>query len=314
MAKHESYLWVERYKPHSVEECILPQRIKDSLNEYAESGQIKNYIAVGPAGCGKTSSAMALLEQMNVQYLFINASSEGSIDTIRNKVTRFATTKSILSDYKVVVLDECDYLSMNAQAALRGIMEQFYQNCRFILTANFGNRVLEPLKSRAPVVDFSFSKAEKKEMMQKFLPRIAGILDENEVTYDKKELVKFCVTTFPDFRRTLNLLQRASVNGVLDFSLASSVTDETIAQLSKHIIDLDFDSMSKWVAENVDNDGHVVRRALYDKLFPRLKEDSIPALIMILNDYDRYEVQVKDLEIHMKAMCITIMQECEFLE
>lgn len=312
MEKQDSYLWVERYKPHSVDECILPQRIKDSLKEYVSSGEIKNYIAVGPAGCGKTSSAMALLEEMNVQYLFINASVEGSIDTIRNKVTRFATTKSILSTYKVVVLDECDYLSMNAQAALRGIIEQFYQNCRFILTANFGNRVLDPLKSRAPVVDFSFSKAEKKEMMKSFLPRIAGILDENQISYDKKELVNFCVTSFPDFRRTLNLLQRASVNGTLDFTLASSVTDDTISELCRYIVDLDFDNMSKWVAENVDNDGHVVRRAIYNKLLPSLADESIPAIIMILNDYDRYEVQVKDLEIHMKAMCITIMQECEF--
>lgn len=314
MIDKESYLWVERYNPKTVDECILPKRIKNTLNEFVESGEIKSYTAVGSAGCGKTSSAKALLSQLDIQYLFINASVEGNIDTVRNKIVKFASRKTIgeAGSYKVIVLDECDYLTHNAQAALRGIIEEFSANCRFILTANYENKIMDALRSRCPVVDFNFNKAEKREMMQQFLPRASEILAENNVTFDKDDLINFCVARFPDFRKTLSLLQRNSIGGTLELNYIGSNDDERVAELINNIVNCDFDKMRKWVAENLDNDGHVVRRALYESMIKKMNPESIPALILILNNFDASEVQCKDLEIHMVAMCVTIMQECEF--
>lgn len=211
-----------------------------------------------------------------------------------------------------IVTHNCDGLSQNAQRALRGIIEEYYQNCRFIMTANYENKLIDALKSRCPVIDFNFDKSEKHEMMKVFLPRVAGILTENNIEFDKKELVNFCATKFPDIRKTLQLLQRNSNNGKLTLDYIGSSNDEKIQELVTTLVNRDFDDMSKWVASNLDNDGHIIRRSLYNVLSKQLKPESIGTLILILNDYDRFEVQVKDLEIHMKAMCITIMQECEF--
>lgn len=308
----DSYLWVEKYKPLNIDESILPTRIRKVLQEFVDSGEIKNYLAVGSAGSGKTSSAKALLNQLGIQYLFINASNEGNVGTIREKVVRFASTKSVISDYKVVMLDECDGLTMQAQQNLRGIIEEFYENCRFILTANYENKIIDALKSRCPVIDFNFSKEEKKEMLKVFLPRVVSILKENNIEFEKEEMINFVVSRFPDFRKTLQLLQRNSVDGKLILSQTGLNNDERVDELCEYLINRDFDNMRKWVTENLDNDGALFRRALYDRIFSLVKPDSIGTLILILNDFDRTEVQVKDLEIHMVAMCITIMQECEF--
>ena len=308
----DSYLWVEKYKPLTVNECILPKRIKEIFQEYVDSGEIKNYLAVGSAGSGKTSSAKALLNELNIQYLFINASSEGNIDNIREKVVKFASTKSIMSTYKVILLDECDGLSFKAQQALRGIIEEFYENCRFILTANYENKVIDALQSRCPTIDFNFTSDEKKEMLRVFLPRVVEILKENNITFEKSELIDFVVKRFPDFRKTLQLLQRNTVDGTLTLNYTGTSNDEKIQRLIGYLKERDFDNMRKWVTENLDNEGVLLRRSLYENLFSELNIESIPTLILILNDYDRMEVQVKDLEIHTVAMCITIMQECEF--
>lgn len=310
--KKDSYLWVEKYKPTNLQECVLPNRIKNTLQEFLDSKEIKNYIAVGSPGCGKTSSAKAILNELDVDYLFINASTEGNVDTIRHKVTKFASTKSMFGGYKVIILDESDYLSHNAQAALRGTIEEFYENCRFILTANYENKIIDALKSRCPVIDFNFNESEKKEMMRQFLPRVVTILTENDITFDKKEMIDFCVSRFPDFRKVLTLLQRNSVSGELKIEYIGSDSDERVEELVNHLRNRDFDKMREWVTVNLDNEGHIVRRALYDKMMPQVLPDTIPALILILNDFDSREVQVKDLEIHMVAMCLQIMQEVQF--
>ena len=311
----ESELWVERYAPRKVSECILPARIKSFLQSFVDSGVIKSYTAIGSAGCGKTSSAKALLHEMGVDYLFINASETGNIETIRTKVREYATKMSLGNDYdyKVILLDEADGLSLAAQNSLRGVIEEFQDTCRFILTANYGNKVPDALKSRCPVVEFSFaSKQEKLEMIKVFFARVEEILKENKVSYDRKELLQFCDKNFPDFRKTLNLLSRFNINNQLELKNVGSANDDKIAEVLGYLKEGEWTKMRKWVAESMDTEPALVRRALYDKMYDVVKGEDIPSLVLLLNEYDFKEASVVDKEINSVAMFTEIMNEIGF--
>ena len=300
----EATIWVERYRPKCVADTILPDRIKNVLKEYADSKQVRSYTAIGSAGSGKTSSARALLEEIDAEYLLINASETGNIETIRTKVREYAS-KMTLSElgYKVIILDEADGLSIAAQNALRGVIEEFQEDCRFILTANYANKVSDAIKSRCPVLEFSFmDKEEKTSMLKQFFGRVEDILKENSVHYDRAELLKFCNKNFPDFRKSLNLISRNVINNTLELKNVGSANDDKIAEINSFIKGCQWDKMRKWVAESMDTEPALVRRALYESMDSCVTKPSKLCLTMILNEYDYKESFVVDKEINMVAM------------
>lgn len=300
----EEKLWVERYRPKCVADTILPERIKSVLEEYATSKQVRSYTAIGTAGSGKTSSARALLEELDAEYLMINASETGNIETIRTKVREYAS-KMTLSElgYKVIILDEADGLSISAQNALRGVIEEFQEDCRFILTANHSNKVSDAIKSRCPVLEFSFmDKEEKKGMLKQFFNRVENILKENDVHYDRKELLQFCDRNFPDFRKSLNLISRNVIKNTLELKNVGSANDDKINEIMGYIKGCQWTNMRKWVAESMDTDPATVRRALYDIMTDKVTNSSKLCLIMTLNEYDYKEAFVVDKEVNMVAM------------
>lgn len=472
---NDSLLWVEKYRPSTIDECILPQRIKDSLIKMGETGNIQNYSAVGLAGSGKTSSARALCEELGIDYLLINMSAESGVDTVRTKIINYASTMSFSSNYKTIILDECleenekvrvgtvddwkavalkdlkrdvvypivsfnmdngtfendtgsiisdktdivydvifesgrhvkvngkhpfivlndqsyvdsndnvivdhsfneksiddgldewheviissvvdgkvtytfdyvqsiikdetpcrvinltvyknhtfitengivthncDHASKNAQASLRGVIEDHMENCRFIITANYKNKIIDPLFSRCPPIDFTFNNAERKEMLLQFIKRIMFILDDHEVVYDKKELVEFCKGNFPDFRKTLNELQMRSVNGVLNLSGLGAESTELIESLIKALKSSSLSQCREWVVNNTNgNDTHTIRRALYDHMKDYVLEESLSDLILLLNQYDYKEAHVVDKEINFVAFLVEVMSYIKF--
>jgi DNA polymerase III delta prime subunit len=309
----ENLVWVEAYRPHTIEECILPKRLKTVFQGMVDTGAIQNMTLVGGPGMGKTTVARALCEQMGWDYIIINASEERNIDTIRTTVRQYGSTISVFSEMKCIILDEADHLNaQSAQPALRGVIEEFMGNCRFILTANYGNKLIEPLLSRCPVVDFSVSKSEKKEMVVQFAKRLKTIMQENEIEFDPDQLIDVVLKNFPDFRKTLNLLQRYSSRGRLDVSHVLSMSDEAMENLALYLREKDFGKMRKWVVEHLDNDGVVIRRSLYDKAFDLLDADSIPELILLLNKYDYQEGFCADREINTVAMLTECMASLVF--
>lgn len=274
------------------------------MKEYADSKQVRSYTAIGSAGSGKTSSARALLEEIDAEYLLINASETGNIETIRTKVREYAS-KMTLSElgYKVIILDEADGLSIAAQNALRGVIEEFQEDCRFILTANYANKVSDAIKSRCPVLEFSFmDKEEKTSMLKQFFGRVEDILKENSVHYDRAELLKFCNKNFPDFRKSLNLISRNVINNTLELKNVGSANDDKIAEINSFIKGCQWDKMRKWVAESMDTEPALVRRALYESMDSCVTKPSKLCLTMILNEYDYKESFVVDKEINMVAM------------
>ena len=309
----ENLLWVEAYRPHLIADCILPDRLAAYFGGMVEKGEIQNMTLVGGAGMGKTTVARALCEQLGWDYIVINASEERNIDTIRTTVRQYGSTVSVFSEMKCIILDEADYLNaQSAQPALRGVIEELAGNCRFILTANYGNRLIEPLLSRCPVVDFSVSKSEKKEMVIQFAKRMKTILKENEIEFQADQLIEVVLKNFPDFRKTLNLLQRYSVRGRLDVSHVLSLSDEAMENLAIYLREKDFGKMRKWVVEHLDNDGVMIRRSLYDKAFDLLEAESIPELILLLNKYDYQEGFCADKEVNTVAMLTESMASLSF--
>lgn len=307
MTDMNEMIWVEKYRPRCIDDCILPARIKSKLHEMISNGNVKSYTACGLPGSGKTSSARALLDQIDVDYMIINASSEGNIDTIRTKVVDYASKLSLKSNYKVIILDEGDGMTLASQKALRGVIEEFAANCRFIITANYSNKIEDAIKSRCPVIEFNFTTKERNEMITEFTKRMMKILSENNVTYDLPQLGKFCLARFPDFRKTINLLQQNVIDGVLNISDIEFISDDVIGELVKCLKSQNFNSMKKWVAENLNTDGSLIRRALYNTMYSNIQNNSIPELIMILNEYDYKESFVVDKEINLIAMLTSIM-------
>jgi DNA polymerase III delta prime subunit len=309
----EEFLWVEKYRPHKIADCVLPDNLKTTFQQFVDDGNIPNLLLSGTAGVGKTTVARAMLDEIDADYIIINGSMNGNIDTLRNDIRNFAATVSFGGGRKYVILDESDYLNANStQPALRNFMEEFSSNCGFILTCNFVNRIIDPLHSRCSVIEFKIGAKEKATLAKEFLSRACGILDQENVTYDKKVLAEVIMKHFPDWRRVLNELQRYGVSGNIDSGILASVDNVEIKELVKYLKAREFENMRKWVGLNASMDVNVLFRRLYDAASTILKPESIPALVLALADYQYKAAFVVDQEINMSACMTQIMMDCEF--
>ena len=311
---NEEYLWVEKFRPKTVQETILPEALKATFQEFVNQGNIPNLLLSGSAGCGKTTIARAMLEELGCDYIVINGSMNGNIDTLRNDIKSFASSISLTGGRKYVILDEADYLNANStQPALRNFMEEFSKNCGFILTCNFKNRIIEPLQSRCSVIDFKISKKEMPALAMQFMKRVAGILDKQGIEYDKAVVAEVIKKHFPDWRRVLNELQRYSATGRIDSGMLANLQEASFKSLINHLKDRDFTSMRKWVAENIDTDSVAIFRTLYDTASETMEKNSVPQLVLILAKYQYQAAFVADHEINLVSCLTEIMIECKFL-
>jgi DNA polymerase III delta prime subunit len=306
-------VWVEKYRPSTVDDCILPDDLKKTFNAIADSGEMLNMLLAGSSGCGKTTVAKALCKQMGLSTLFVNASEESGIDTLRVKIRDFASTVSLSGAKKVVILDEADYLNPNStQPALRGFIEEFSNNCRFILTCNFKNKILPAIHSRCTVIDFTLPNKIKPKLAMQFMNRCKFILDEEKIEYDDKVLAALIQKQFPDYRSILNELQKYSVGGAVDAGILSSLGEVNLNNLVGHLKKKEFTNMRKWVAQNVDNDPVRIFRSIYDSLYEKMQPASIPQAVVIIGDYSFKSAFVADQEINLVAALTELMCECEF--
>lgn len=309
----DEFLWCEKYRPKTIDECVLPQQLKDTFKEYIKNGQLPNFIFSGSAGVGKTTVARALCNELGADYLFINGSEERGIDVLRTKIKSFASSVSLTeAGAKVVILDEADYLTPDTQAALRAFIEEFSNNCRFILTCNFKNRIITPLHSRCSVVEFRIESAEKPKIAASFFRRIVDILNAESVESDNKVVAKVVETFFPDFRRVLNELQRYSVGGRIDTGILANLSDESMKELLGYLKAKDFMKARLWVAKNNDIETSVLFRRLYDTAADFLEQSSIPVLILTLADYQYKAAFVADVEVNNVAALMEIIANCKF--
>lgn len=309
----EQFLWVEKYRPKTIDECILPSELKSTFKEFVENKELPNLLLSGSAGVGKTTVAKALCHEMGLDHIMINGSEDGNIDTLRTKIRHYASTVSFSSDGKVVILDEADYLNpQSTQPALRGFIEEFSNNCRFILTCNFKNRIIEPLHSRCSSVEFKIPKSSQQEIMASFFKRVCAILKEEGVDYNKQVIAQLIQKHFPDWRRVLNELQRYSASGKIDEGLLVNLGDLKMSDLASLLKGRKFADMRKWVVENVDNDPTIIFRTIYDGLYEHLNPSSIPQAVVTIADYQYKSAFVADQEINLVACLTHLMVECDW--
>ena len=311
----DEFLWVEKYRPKKIEECILPDNIKKTFLDFLDKGEVPNLLLAGPAGCGKTTVAKALCNELGVDYYVINGSDEGRfLDTVRNNAKNFASTVSLQATgrHKVIIIDEADNTTNDVQLLLRAFIEEFSGNCRFIFTCNFKNKILEPLHSRCACVDFSTNAKDKPQLAAKFFQRIQEILDKEGVEYNQKVLVELINKHFPDWRRVLNECQRYSSGGKIDSGILATFSDVKVNDLVKKLKEKDFPEVRKWVVNNLDNDTSVLLRRIYDACYDSMVPNSIPAAVLTLAKYQYQMAFVADQEINMLACLTEIMVECEF--
>ena len=309
----KDFLWVEKYRPQTIKDCILPEKITETFQDMVRVGEAQNLLLSGGAGCGKTSVAKALCNELGCEYILINCSEDGNIDTLRTKIRNFASTVSLSDAKKVVILDEFDYSNaQSTQPALRGFIEEFSKNCRFILTCNFKNRIIQPLHSRCTNIDFKIAKADRPKLAMKLLESIKNILDREEIPYEEKVLAELISKYFPDFRRIINELQRYSVSGTIDVGILANIGDVQIKDLTSFMKKKEFTNVRKWVIDSIDNDPAVIFRKIYDGLYEHFAPQSIPQAVMVLADYQYKSAFVADQEINLTACLTELMLECEF--
>ena len=307
----EHILWTEKYRPQTVEDCILPERLKAVFQQYVNQKQIPNLLLAGGAGVGKTTIAKAMCNEIGCDYMVINGSDENGVDTIRVKIKNYASSISLSGGRKVIILDEADYLTPNAQAILRNAIEEFAGNCLFIFTCNYKSKIIEPLHSRCAVIEFGLKNGEKQKMAGAFFKRITHILDTEKVEHDEKVIAEVVKKHFPDFRRVINELQRYSKLGKIDVGILTQIGDISISQIVKHLKEKDFTSVRKWAA-TTDIDNTTFFRKLYDALYDIAKPQSIPQAVLILADYQYKQAFVADQEINLVACLTEIMANVEF--
>ena len=311
----DEFLWVEKYRPKTIEECILPESIKKTFLDFLDKGEVPNLLLAGPAGCGKTTVAKALCNQLGVDVYVINGSDEGRfLDTVRNNAKNFASTVSFSSEakHKVIIIDEADNTTPDVQLLLRASIEEFSNNCRFIFTCNYKNKIIEPLHSRCAVIEFGIKGKAKQEIAAAFFKRLNDILDKERIEADKKVLAQLINKHFPDWRRVLNECQRYSVGGKIDSGILATFSDVSVNDLIQNLKAKNFTEVRKWVVDNLDNDSGVLLRRIYDILYTSLVPGSIPAAVLIIARYQYQIAFVADQEINMLACLTEIMVECEF--
>ena len=305
-------LWTERYRPQTIEECILPERLKKPFQEYVNQKNIPNLLLHGGAGVGKTTVAKAMCNEIGCDFMVINGSDESGIDTFRVKIKNYASSMSFAGGRKVIIIDEADYLNPNStQPALRNAIEEFAGNCSFIFTCNYKNRIIEPLHSRCAVIDFGLKNGEKAKMASAFFKRIQSILQSESVDYEDKVIAELVKKHFPDFRRIINELQRYSQLGKIDTGILAQISDVSITEIVKHLREKDFSSIRKWAA-TTEIDASTLFRKLYDALYDVMKPQSIPKAVLILADYQYKQAFVVDQEINLVACLTELMVECDF--
>jgi len=309
----EHLLWTEKYRPQTIEDCILPERLKKPFQEYVNQKNIPNLLLAGGAGVGKTTVAKAMCNEIGCDYMVINGSDESGIDTFRTKIKNYASSMSLTGGRKVIIIDEADYLNPNStQPALRNAIEEFASNCSFIFTCNYKNRIIEPLHSRCAVIEFSLKNGEKAKMASAFFKRVQSVLQSENVEYEDKVIAELTKKHFPDFRRILNELQRYSQFGKIDTGILAQIGDVSITEVVKFIRDKDFGAIRKWVATNEVDSGTLFRK-IYDSMYDVMKPQSIPQAVLILADYQYKSAFVADHEINTVACLTEIMVNCEFI-
>lgn len=307
------FLWVEKYRPQTIKECVLPKRMKNTFKSILESGELQNMLFTGSAGVGKTTVAKALCNELELDYIMVNGSEEGNIDTLRTKIKQFASTVSLQGGYKVVILDEADYLNaQSTQPALRGFIEEFSSNCRFILTCNFKNRIIEPLHSRCSIYDFTIALGEQAEILAEFMDNMSSMLNKENITYDKNVLAELIMKYRPDFRRVINELQRYSVSGQIDTGILVNLSNESFNSLMLSLKEKNFKEMRKWVVDNIDVEPSVIFRTIYDNMTDHLQPKSVPQVVLILADYQYKNAFVADHELNVVACMTEIMAGSEW--
>ena len=309
----KNFIWVEKYRPMTVSDTILPASLKTTFENMLATGELQNMLFTGTAGLGKTTIAKALCRQLGLDYIVINGSEEGNIDTLRGKIKQFASTVSLEGGKKVIILDEADYLNpQSTQPALRGFIEQFSDNCRFILTCNFKNRIIEPLHSRCGVYEFNTTKKQMAGLAGQFMTRLEQILAAEQVTADKALLAEVIMKYLPDWRRVINECQRFSINGKLDTNIINTSDHNQYNDLLKHLKNKDFKKMRAWVVNNIDVDASAIFRGIYDRMVDSVQPTSIPQLVLILADYQYKNAFVADHELNIVACMTEVMSNVEF--
>ena len=309
----DDFLWVEKYRPTNVDECILPTAIKDNLREFIAQGDIPNLILSGGPGVGKTTAAKALIEELGLTYMMVNGSEESGIDVLRTKIKNFASTVSLHGGRKYLILDEADYLNpQSTQPALRGFIEEFHKNCGFILTCNYKNRLIEPLQSRCSTIDFSVPKSEREQLAKQFFKRVMDILSKEDIKYEPKAVAEVINKFFPDWRKVLNELQRYSSSGRIDAGILVDISEVNIKELMHFMKEKEFTNVRKWVVNNLDNDPTRLFRSIYNNLYNYMDGSSIPHVVVILGEYQYKAAFVADQEINTLACLTEIMARVKF--
>jgi DNA polymerase III delta prime subunit len=312
-SRDDQFLWVEKYRPQNINDCVLPESLKATFKQYIAQGELPHFLLSGTAGVGKTTVAKALCNEIGAEYIMINGSEESGIDTLRTKIKGFASTVSLTDSPKIVIIDEADYLQANStQPALRSFIEEFSANCRFIFTCNFKNRILEAIHSRCACIDFKIDNKDKQVLLGLFFKRATQILKQENVDFDQKVVAELITKHFPDYRRVLNELQRYSVSGKIDSGILVNMSQESFKDLIKLMKEKDFTNVRKWVGKNSDSDTVALFRELYDNSVTYMAPESIPSLVLVLADYQYKAAFVADHELNIMAALTEVMANCKF--